>query len=107
MSKWHNPEDSLRLPFEPCVIIGQNNTARAAVFCGVVDGVVVHGDDMGRAQLAICIWITWWVDRVKAQEKQVVEFDQFVDVMLNSPRIMVAVRQLHAVWFEGIRPGVW
>ena len=106
MPKWHNPEDSLGLPFQPFVLIGQNHTARATVFCSVVDGVVVHGDNMGRAQLAICIWIAWWVGRVKAQEKQVVECDQFVDVMLNSPHIMVAVRQLHAVWFEGIRPRV-
>ena len=107
MSKWHNPEDSLRLPFEPCVIVGMDHATRADVFCGVVDGVVMHGDNMGRAQLTICIWITWWVDRVKAQEKQVVEFNQFVDVMLDSPRIMVAVRQLHPVWLECIRPRVW
>ncbi len=104
MPKWHNPEDSLGLPFQPFVFIGQNHTARATVFCSVVDGAIMHRNNVCRAQLAISIWITWWVDRVKGQEKQVVEFDKFVDVMLNPPQVVVTVRQLHTVWLERIRP---
>jgi hypothetical protein len=104
MPKRHNPEDSLGLPFQPVIFMGQNHTARATVSCSVVDSAIMHRNNVCCAQLAISIWITWWVDRVKGQEKQVVEFDKFFDVMLNPPQVMVTVRQLHTVWLERIRP---
>ena len=48
------------------------------MFCSVVDGAIMHGNNVCCAQLAISIWITWWVDRVKGQEKQVVEQKEVV-----------------------------
>ena len=97
MPKRHNPEDSLGLPFQPFVFIGENHTARATVFCSVVDGAIMHRNNVCRAQLAISIWITWWVDRVKGQEKQVKNFQKiYKDDLIKRNKINKKIRAVVA-----------
>ena len=81
-----------------------NHTTCLTVLCSVKDGILVQRDNMGSTELALFIWVTWWVNRIKAQEEQVVVFNQFFDVMLYSSQIMIAIGQLHAVSFQCFGP---
>ena len=89
-------EDSLRLSREPW-IIARLALCKPISLGGVDEDVFVQRHNVCRAQFAIRIGLVWGVMGIEAQQEQVIVFDELVDVVLKSPQIVVAVRQLHPV----------
>ena len=91
-------EDSLRLSREP-VIIARLALCKPISLGGVDEDVFVQRHNVCRTQFATLIGLVWGVMGIEAQQEQVIGFDELVDVVLKSPLIVVAVRQLHPVGF--------
>ena len=97
-----DPEDSLGLPLQSAVLLGLAHTTQRSRLGGVVDGVAVQRDDVGRAQFPRGLRVRRRVLGIEAEEEQVVVSDEFVHKVAESPHVVVAVGQLQAVGLEGL-----